>query len=90
MRSNLATRHLSTSVTRVCTQMLAAPLCGHGQLDDDVFQHLLQLLAVIDVRPGHDDRQRDATPVYQQMALAPIFFHDPSGRGRQLLAPAAL
>ena len=83
-------QQLGTSVTRVCTQMLAAPLCGHGPLDDDVFQDLLQLFAVIDVRPGHDDRQRDATPVYQQMTLAPIFFPDPSGWGRQLLAPAAL
>ena len=45
-------------------------------------------LAVIDVGRGHDDRQRDATPVHQQVPLAPIFFPDPSGWARRFVAPS--
>src|SRR4030067_878722 len=36
-----------------------------------------QLRNIMPVSSGHDDRQRDATTVHQQMALAPIFFPDP-------------
>jgi len=44
---------------------------------------VVDALAVIDVGCGHDDRQRDATPVHQQVALAALFFPDPSGWARR-------
>lgn len=41
--------------------MLGAPLRRHRKLDHDVFEKLLEALAVMHVRSGHDDRQRDAS-----------------------------
>ena len=38
---------------------------------------------------AHDERPRDATPVHQQAALAPIVFPDPWGSVPQLLARVA-
>src|SRR3989339_367790 len=45
---------------------------------------------VMAVRPGDDERQRDATAVHLKMPLASFFFPDPSGWGRRLLGPRAL
>ena len=53
-------------------------------------EYRLKLRDVVPVRPGHDERQRDATPVDQQMALAPVFFPDRSGWVRPLPAPEGL
>ena len=41
-------------------------------LDYDGAEHSVQSLAVIHVGRGHDDRQRDAAAVHQQVALATI------------------
>ncbi len=75
------------SVSGVGAQMLAAPNRWALALDHDGVRHFMDTLAIIDVGSGHDERQRDATAVYQQMALVSFFFPDPSGSGRQLLAP---
>ena len=40
-------------------------------------------------RAAHDERQRDATPVHQDTALAPIFFPDQWDSAPRTLAPAA-
>jgi hypothetical protein len=53
---------------------------------------------IMPVGPGHDERQRDATTVHQQMALAPIFFPDPldsvprfpDASGAFIIAPSML
>jgi hypothetical protein len=42
------------------------------------------------LRAAHDEGQRDATPVHQHVARAPIFFPDPGDWGPQPLAPTAL
>lgn len=81
---------LSAVVARVGTQVLAAAMLGQGSLDHNFAQQLIKSLAVMHVGPGHDDRQRDATPVDQQVALAPLFFPDPSGSVRRLPEQAGL
>ena len=81
---------LGAAEAGVGTQVLAAPHRRLRALDDDGAEHLIDALGVIDVGPGHDDRQGDATPVHQQVPLAPIFFPDPSGCAPQPLAPTAL
>src|SRR5450759_1689619 len=44
---------------------------------------------IMTIRPGHDDRERGATLVYQEHSLAPIFSPGPSGWVRPTLAQAA-
>jgi hypothetical protein len=70
---------VTAAIAGIGAQMLAATDARRLALDDDGFQHCVELGDVMLVRSGHDDRQRDATPVHQQMALAPLFFPDPSG-----------
>ena len=77
------------SIARVCTQMLVAPLRRCLALDHDGLKHRIDLSDVVLIGPGHDDRQRDATPVHQQVSLAPFFFPDRSDCGRPLLVPRA-
>src|SRR5438477_3521860 len=76
------------SVARVGAQMLVAPHWRALALDHDGAEYLVDSLAVIHVGRGHDERQRDATAVHQQVAFASFFFPDPSGSARPLLAPA--
>src|SRR5580698_1440405 len=78
---------LGASVARIGAQVLAASMRRTRALDHDGSEHLIESLPVIDVGPGDDERQRDATTVDQNMAFASIFFPDPSGSGRQLLVP---
>jgi len=79
---------LRAAVSGIGTQMLAAALGGHGTRDRDRLEHLLQALAISHVGRGHDDRQRDATPVHQQVTLAPIFSPGPSGWVQRILVPS--
>ena len=79
---------LGAAIAGVGAQMLASANGRALALDDDGAEHSVQSLAVIDVGRGHDDRQRDATAVHQQMAVAPIFSPDPSGWARRLPAQA--
>jgi len=57
-----------------------------GSLKHDGIKNRLQLRNIMPIGSGHDERQRDATPVHQQMALAPIFSPDPWGWVRYLQA----
>lgn len=75
------------AVSGIGAQVLAATKRGRRALDHDGAEDFIDALAVIDVGPGHDERQRDATAVHQQVALAAFFFPDPSGSGRPLRAP---
>ncbi len=61
-----------SGVARVSAQMFVSPDRWTGSIDHDGSKHWLQLGDVMSVGSGHDERQRDATPVHQQMALAPI------------------
>src|SRR5450759_2096905 len=76
------------SIASVGTQMFVPSLRGIGALHHDAVKDRSKLANIMSVCSGHDDRQRDATTVHQQVALAPIFSPDPSGLARQLPAPA--
>jgi hypothetical protein len=75
------------SIACVGTQVLVAPLWRCLALDHDGLQYRINLGDVVLIGPGHDDRQRDTTPVHQQMSLAPLFSPDRSDFGRPLLVP---
>lgn len=75
------------SVASVGTQVFVASLWRCLALDHDGLKHGIDLGNVVLIGPGHDDRQRDTTPVHQQMSLASLFFPDPSDFGRPLLVP---
>ena len=77
------------AIAVVRAQVLAASNAGRLALDHDGPQHLIELGDVMSIGPGHDERQRDATAVHQQVSLASLFFPDPSGWVPQPLAPGA-
>ena len=77
------------SVPSVGAQVLAAPGDWGLALDHDGLQHLIELRDVMLIGPGHDERQRDATAVHQQVSLAAFFFPDRSGCAPPPLAPKA-
>jgi len=64
---------LGTSVARVSTQMLVAPMHWIFEFDQNGTEHLIKPSAIIDIGCGHDERQRDATSVHQQVPLAAFF-----------------
>src|SRR5680860_1567287 len=78
----------SAGIASVGTQVLAAPLRWRGTLHHDGVKDHGNLADIMSIGSGHDERERDATTVHQQVALAPIFFPDPSGSARRLLEPA--
>ena len=80
---------LLAPVARIGAQVFVAALFGRWALDDDGIKHLLYLRHIVRVGAGDHQRQRDATPVHQQVALAPIFFPDPWGWAPQLPVPGA-
>jgi len=53
-------------------------------------QYGINLSNIVPIRPGDDDRQRDATLVDQQMAFGAIFFPYPSGSVRRFPWPKEL
>jgi len=57
--------------------------------NDDGIEHGSKLTDVMSVRPGNDQRQRDATAVHQKVPLAPLFSPDLWDSGQSLLAPEA-
>ena len=77
-------------ISCVSTQMLVSPDRQTGSLNHDGIRHRRQLRHIMPIGSGHDERQRDATTVHQQMALAPIFSPDPSGWVQRFAVPVAL
>ena len=78
-----------SGIASISTQMLVRRSGGSGAHHDGI-EDRRHLGDIMPIGSGHDDRQRDATTVHQQMALAPIFFPDPSGLARRLPVPLAL
>ena len=78
---------LCAPVARVGAQMFVSSVGWGLALDNNCTEHRIKPLAVMDIGPAHDERQRDATAVHQQMAFASLFSPGPSGSGRQLLVP---
>jgi hypothetical protein len=58
--------------------------------NDNVIQDDFQLSYIMPIRPGDDDRERDATLFHQQMAFASFFSPGPSGSDQPPLVPKAL
>jgi len=56
---------------------------------DERVENGTELGNVMPICSGHDQRQRDATPVHQQMTLAAFFSPDPSGSVLPLQFPLA-
>jgi len=52
-------------IARVSAQMFVSPDGWIGSIDHDGVKHWLQLGDVMSIGSGHDERQRDATPVHQ-------------------------
>src|ERR1700690_3489546 len=61
------------AVASIGPQVLAASLGRRGTLHHDGLKDCSNLANIMSICSGHDDRERDATTVHQQMALAPIF-----------------
>ena len=80
-------RRIAT-IAGIQAQMLGAALRRHFALDHDGRQDFVQLRHIMPVRPGHDERQGDATTVDQQVSLAAIFFPGQSDCARPALVPA--
>ena len=79
-----------TGVTGIGAQMFVPSLRWIGSLDRNAIKHSLQLRHIMPIGSCHDERQRDATTVHQQMALASIFFPDRSDSVRRFVEPWAL
>lgn len=88
MALNDIQRRLAT-ISGIQTQMFGAALGRYLALDHDGGQDSVELRNIMPVRPGHDERQGDATAVDQQVTLAPIFFPDQSGSAQPVLVPVA-
>lgn len=58
---------LCAAVAGVGARMPAPAIWRVLAPDDDRAEHFIKPLAVMNVGPGHDDRQRDATAVHQQV-----------------------
>lgn len=83
MRFNDDTRW-NAGVASIGTEVLAASLTWQGTRHHNGVKDGGKLADIMAVGRGHDDRQRDAMAVHQQVALAAIFFPDPSDSVRQL------
>ena len=79
-----------SAVTRIRTQVLAPSLGRVDSFDHHGIEYSAELRDVMAIGSCHDERQRDATTVDQQMALAPIFFPDPLDWLQRLCVPWAL
>jgi len=77
-------------VTGIRTYILGMGGRGLGPGNHDTVQGRNQEHHIIDVGRAADDRERDATPVGEDAALASIFFPDRWGWDRRILEPKAL
>ncbi len=86
MRLDDGARRLA-AVADIGAQVPAAPMRGGRTFEPDRSHYRFQPRNVIHVGCGHDERQRDATAVDQQVSLAATFPPDRSGWARPLPAP---
>ena len=80
----------SSGVADISAKVFASSLGWLRSLYYDGIKHGFELGDVMPIGSGHDERQRDATTVHQQMALAPIFSPGPLDWVQQLIEPWAL
>ena len=79
-----------TRVAAIPAQILDGTIAGITPPNDPGRQRRRHQGDIGRLRAAHDKRQRDATPVDQQAALAPIFFPDPWDSGRPPREPTGL
>ena len=81
----LANRFAVISLIRI-----QEPLSSLRKGDENGVEHCGELADIMSIGPGHDQRQRDATGVHQDVTLASLFSPDLSGSDRLPLARGAL
>ena len=74
----------------VGAKMMGLIRCRLWSFNDNIIQDDFQLSYIVPIRPGDDDRERDATLFHQQMAFASFFFPYPSGSDQPPPVPKAL
>jgi len=79
-----------TVIAFVGAEMLKLVCCWLWSLNDNAIQYGFQLSYIVPIRPGDDDRQRDATLFHQQMAFASFFSPGPSGSDQPPPEPKVL
>jgi len=79
-----------TVIAFVGAKMLKIVCCWLWSLNNNVIQHVFQLSYIMSIRPGDDDRQRDAILFHQQMAFASFFSPGPSGSDQPPPEPKVL
>ena len=70
--------------------MLGLICCRLWPFNDNVIQNDFQLSYIMPIRPGYDERERDATLFHQQMTFASFFSPYPSGSDQPSPGPKAL
>ncbi len=78
------------TIPGISTEMFVSAKRWIIPLDGDGIEHFFEAFMIIDIGSGHDDRQRDATTVHQEVALASFFSPDPSGWDQRPLEPKGL
>ena len=79
-----------TIVAFVATKVLRLICCRLWSFNDNVIQDGLQLSYILPIRPGDDERERDATLFYPHMAFVSLFSPCPSGSDQPLPGPKVL
>jgi hypothetical protein len=77
----------SAGITFVGAQMLRLICVRFWSLYDNRIQDALQLSNIMPIRPGDEDRERDAMLFQQEMTVASSFFPGPSGSDQSPLVP---
>lgn len=70
---------LASRIAVITLIRIQVPFSAFRKIDDEGIEHGGDLTEVMSMGPGDDQRQRDATSVYQDMSLASLFFPGLSG-----------
>lgn len=80
---------LLSGVSAVSLIRIQEPL-PFGKRNNDRIQNCGELTDIMSIRPGNDQRQRDAMPVHEDMAFASLFFPGLSDSDRSHLVREVL
>jgi hypothetical protein len=79
-----------TLIAFVSAKVLRLVCCRLWPFNDNAIQDDFQLSYIMPIRPGDDDRERDAKLFHQHMAFASFFSPGPSGSDQPPLEPRGL
>jgi hypothetical protein len=83
-------QHWHSRISFVGTKMMSPSFLGHRTLRFYRIKRSCHQFRVMNIRPAHDEGQRDSTRVDQQTALCTFFFPDPWDWDPQLLLQEVL